>query len=75
MIKIRSCALIHFAKVAAAADDIILSGTYANELAPQLVSIGDGGLLSMWEGCSTRGGQVEVNFNCQNGSIAGSRNR
>ncbi|POM69794.1 Avr1b-1 Avirulence-like protein [Phytophthora palmivora] len=47
--------LIHFSMDAEASDDIILGGTDANERAPHLASIGDGGLLAMWEGSSTSG--------------------
>ncbi|KAG2763310.1 hypothetical protein Pcac1_g24987 [Phytophthora cactorum] len=45
----------YWATDAAAADDIILGGTDANERAPHLASIGDGGLLAMWEGSSASG--------------------
>ncbi|KAG7376100.1 hypothetical protein PHYPSEUDO_014445 [Phytophthora pseudosyringae] len=47
--------LIHFSMDAEARDDVILGGTDANERAPHLASIGDGGLLAMWEGSSTSG--------------------
>ncbi|KAH7491370.1 uncharacterized protein KRP23_293 [Phytophthora ramorum] len=47
--------LIHFSMDAEATDDIILGGTDANERAPHLASIGDGGLLAVWEGSSTSG--------------------
>jgi hypothetical protein len=47
--------LIHFSMDAAATDDIILGGTDANERAPHLASIGDGGLLAVWEGSATSG--------------------
>ncbi|KAK1940920.1 hypothetical protein P3T76_007626 [Phytophthora citrophthora] len=47
--------LIHFSMDAAASDDILLGGTDTNERAPHLASIGDGGLLAMWEGSSTSG--------------------
>ncbi|GMF42183.1 unnamed protein product [Phytophthora fragariaefolia] len=46
---------IHFAINAAADDDITLGGTDANERAPHLAEIGDGGLLAMWEVGSTGG--------------------
>ncbi|KAI9982655.1 hypothetical protein PInf_008632 [Phytophthora infestans] len=51
--------LIHFAINAAADDDITLGGTDANERAPHLASIGDGGLLAMWEGSSSGGDLAE----------------
>ncbi|KAG7395179.1 hypothetical protein PHYBOEH_004160 [Phytophthora boehmeriae] len=51
--------LIHFAMNAEASGDTILGGTDANERAPHLASIGDGGLLAMWEGSSTSGDLVE----------------
>ncbi|KAG2786377.1 hypothetical protein PC129_g18003 [Phytophthora cactorum] len=47
--------LIHFSMDAEASDDIVLGGTDANERAPHLASIGDGGLLAMWEGSSASG--------------------
>ncbi|EGZ14510.1 hypothetical protein PHYSODRAFT_346457 [Phytophthora sojae] len=47
--------LIHFSMDAEASEDIILGGTDANERAPHLAAIGDGGLLAMWEGSSTSG--------------------
>ncbi|KAG6616076.1 Avr1b-1 Avirulence-like protein [Phytophthora cinnamomi] len=47
--------LIHFSMDAEATDDIVLGGTDANERAPHLAAIGDGGLLAMWEGSSTSG--------------------
>ncbi|KAE9266805.1 hypothetical protein PR003_g31990 [Phytophthora rubi] len=47
--------LIHFSMDAEATGDIILGGTDANERAPHLAAIGDGGLLAMWEGSSTSG--------------------
>eukprot|EP00644_Phytophthora_capsici_P017026 jgi/Phyca11/130229/e_gw1.92.70.1 len=51
--------LIHFALNAAASDDITLGGTDANERAPHLASIGNGGLLAMWEGSSSGGDLAE----------------
>ncbi|POM69796.1 Avr1b-1 Avirulence-like protein [Phytophthora palmivora] len=51
--------LIHFAINAAADDDITLGGTDANERAPHLAAIGDGGLLAMWEGSSSGGDLTE----------------
>ncbi|KAG2785953.1 hypothetical protein PC129_g17993 [Phytophthora cactorum] len=51
--------LIHFAINAAANDDITLGGTDANERAPHLAAIGDGGLLAMWEGSSSGGDLAE----------------
>ncbi|RLN56990.1 hypothetical protein BBJ29_005076 [Phytophthora kernoviae] len=51
--------LIQFAINAEASGDTILGGTDANERAPHLASIGDGGLLAMWEGSATSGDLVE----------------
>ncbi|KAL3659913.1 hypothetical protein V7S43_015214 [Phytophthora oleae] len=51
--------LIHFAINAAASDDITLGGTDVNERAPHLAAIGDGGLLTMWEGSSSGGDLAE----------------
>ncbi|ETO81848.1 hypothetical protein F444_03918 [Phytophthora nicotianae P1976] len=51
--------LIHFAINAAADDDITLGGTDANERAPHLAAIGDGGMLAMWEGSSSGGDLAE----------------
>ncbi|KAF4315385.1 hypothetical protein BBO99_00008599 [Phytophthora kernoviae] len=51
--------LIQFAINAEASSDTILGGTDANERAPHLASIGDGGLLAMWEGSATSGDLVE----------------
>ncbi|KAL7685245.1 hypothetical protein Plhal304r1_c031g0099721 [Plasmopara halstedii] len=51
--------LIHFAINSASDDDITLGGDDANERAPHLASIGEGGLLAMWEGSSAGGDLVE----------------
>jgi hypothetical protein len=51
--------LIHFATNAAASEDITLGGSDANERAPHLASIGDGGLLATWEGSSSGGDLTE----------------
>ncbi|KAG2502809.1 hypothetical protein JM18_009779, partial [Phytophthora kernoviae] len=51
--------LIHFGLDGAASDDIKLGGTDANERAPHLASIGNGGMLAMWEGSSSGGDLVE----------------
>ncbi|KAG7395180.1 hypothetical protein PHYBOEH_004161 [Phytophthora boehmeriae] len=51
--------LIHFAIDAAASEDITLGGTDANERAPHLAAIGDGGLLAMWEGSASGGDLME----------------
>eukprot|EP00644_Phytophthora_capsici_P019202 jgi/Phyca11/531396/estExt2_fgenesh1_pm.C_PHYCAscaffold_1700001 len=51
--------LIQFAINAAASEDITLGGTDANERAPHLAAIGDGGLLAMWEGSSSGGDLAE----------------
>jgi hypothetical protein len=51
--------LIHFATNAAASEDITLGGSDANERAPHLASIGDGGLLATWEGSSSGGDLAE----------------
>ncbi|KAG1706267.1 hypothetical protein DVH05_001415 [Phytophthora capsici] len=51
--------LIHFALNAKASEDITLGGTDANERAPHLASIGNGGLLAMWEGSSSGGDLAE----------------
>ncbi|GAB9473016.1 Avr1b-1 avirulence protein [Globisporangium polare] len=44
--------LMHFAKDKATDKDILLGGVNANERACHLASIGDGGLLAVWEGAS-----------------------
>ncbi|KAG7395178.1 hypothetical protein PHYBOEH_004159 [Phytophthora boehmeriae] len=51
--------LIHFGLDGAATEDIKLGGTDANERAPHLASIGDGGMLAMWEGSSSGGDLME----------------
>ncbi|CAH0484866.1 unnamed protein product [Peronospora farinosa] len=51
--------LIHFAMNAAASEDITLGGTDANERAPHLASIGNGGMLAVWEGSSSGGDLAE----------------
>ncbi|CAI5733770.1 unnamed protein product [Peronospora destructor] len=51
--------LIHFAMNAEASEDITLGGTDANERAPHLASIGNGGMLAVWEGSSSGGDLAE----------------
>ncbi|CAH0478929.1 unnamed protein product [Peronospora belbahrii] len=51
--------LIQFAMNSAASKDITLGGTDANERAPHLASIGNGGMLAVWEGSSSGGDLVE----------------
>ncbi|KAG6616143.1 Avirulence (Avh) protein [Phytophthora cinnamomi] len=47
--------LIHYDLKSKASDDIVLGGTDANERAPHLAPIGNGGMLAMWEGSSSGG--------------------
>ncbi|KAG7392714.1 hypothetical protein PHYBOEH_006285 [Phytophthora boehmeriae] len=51
--------LIHFGLDGKATEDIKLGGTDANERAPHLASIGEGGMLAMWEGSSSGGDLME----------------
>lgn len=51
--------LMHFEKNKATDKDILLGGVDANERACHLASIGDGGLLAVWEGASAGDDLVE----------------
>ncbi|KAI9982651.1 hypothetical protein PInf_008628 [Phytophthora infestans] len=51
--------LIHFATSEKASEDITLGGTDANERAPHLAQIGNGGMLAMWEGSASGGDLME----------------
>ncbi|OWZ01173.1 Avirulence (Avh) protein [Phytophthora megakarya] len=50
--------LIHFDLKSKASEDITLGGSDANERAPHLARIGNGGMLAMWEG-SSQGGDLQ----------------
>ncbi|OWZ03034.1 GPI-anchored protein [Phytophthora megakarya] len=50
--------LIHFDLKSKATQDIVIGGTDANERAPHLARMGNGGMLAMWEG-SSQGGDLQ----------------